>query len=287
MSNFNFVGSFLGKRAQLTKDGHDMSSLETSSAPFGVFTPVACYDVVPNEHYEGNISVTVQTAPMREDNFSRLYNNLKAVFVPLDSICRDYLSLTENARTTRKDCLYDFKAYQPVTNLGRVLYNLHFFYHLQKCREELVAYVPNYNDYSFENGTFIDSFGNDMRDSIPEHAKYAYFLMRWLSGLTLTASAPKACWRVLNGLDFFTGLSSEFLVTSALRILDQYGYGNYIPLFETLSDRYYNIILYQIVDIVGPADSYEPVFVSSIDSSMSNYISNFRSESAGPTISTI
>lgn len=258
MSNFDFIGSFLGKKAQLKKDGHDLSSFEVDSSNFGVIRPVACYPVVPNEHFEFNVGVNIQTAPMREDNFARLYSNLKAVYVPLDAIQRDYLSLTQNARSTRKDGLLSFSCHEPNINLTNVVFCTAFMYWLQQGFQQLTSLDHWYDVYyDFSDQAWFSSFLAQQISDPPlfidfvvrptyGHNSIAENVLNFISNEVFSVVNPNHSPLISNDLktwverisDNLTAFSGEALPTSVFRILDSLGYGNFIPVVDDFIKKY-------------------------------------------------
>lgn len=252
MSNFDFIGTFLGKKAQLKKDGHDLSSLEVDSSPFGVIRPVACYRTVPNEHYEGKIGVNIQTAPMREDNFARIYSNLKAVYVPLDAIQRDYLSLTTSKRSTRKDgLLSSFSARAPYFNLPNVFVATTFLYWLQQGLQQItsisswssVYYDPDFEmwvdpslNLDVEDSNFVEKrvvpvFGGE---SLAQYVLYFISRVSVLYSDTIFSDLQTAVERFSSMI----ASSGEAMPTSIFRMLDNLGYGNFIPVADDFIKRF-------------------------------------------------
>lgn len=258
MSNFDFIGSFLGKKAQLKKDGHDLSSFEVDSSNFGVIRPVACYPVVPNEHYEFNVGVNIQTAPMREDNFARLYSNLKAVYVPLDVIQRDYLSLTQNSRSTRKDGLLSFSCHEPNINLTNVVFCTAFMYWLQQGLQQLTSLDHWYDVYyDFDDNAWFSSYLAQKVSVPPEFINLvvrpafgenslAECVLYFISNEVFSVVNPNHSSLISSDLKTWverfsinlTAFSGEALPTSVFRILDALGYGNYIPVVDDFIKKY-------------------------------------------------
>ena len=128
---YDFVKNFLGKTARLQKYGHDLSNNEVFSLPFGVEAPVKHYFSSPNEFFKLNVSGYVQTAPMREDNFADIKQELRAIYVPMSSIMRDYLSITSAERDVRHDDLVP-KAADFVFSLNQVQIDKHSQRYLKK-----------------------------------------------------------------------------------------------------------------------------------------------------------
>lgn len=234
MSNFDFLGSFLGKKAQLKKDGHDVSSLEAMSMPFGVQVPISYYPVVPNEHYKGKLSGVLQTAPMREDNFASIYSNQKAVFVPISSIWKNYLSLTQNDRSTRKDSLYDFPQLFPVFNLADVLYMIFPNYVFSKTCEAFVSLVPDYEDFYWSNDKYVDKQGNVLYTILNAlDDSYETRLARMFYDFVYEDSSHNKIINYVNKVINSCSPSGCPFYMDVLRMLDSLGYGNYLPALET------------------------------------------------------
>jgi len=249
MSNFNFIGNFLGKSAQLSKDGHDVSNSEAVSLPFGMHAPIARIPVVPNEHYKGTFSSYVQTAPMREDNFAQLYDNLTAVFVPLSSICRDYMSLVQgSSRSTRQDPAIPVGAYYTFAfrNFLDYLFPLYALY--MGFQKVYMEYPQIYDSYLIKSsGNIYEdiAYGGDINNRI----KFADFKFKgFLTTLRLCGYHGDAntdpdnnylFGYLFDAMSDFNTQSGENFVFDVLRILDNLGYGNWLPLFDMVYTKYY------------------------------------------------
>lgn len=255
MSQFNFIGNFLGKEAKPSKDGHDMSCQYAYSSNFGTFNVVDVIDVVPNEHYRCNYSGYVQTAPMREDNFAMIRNNMKAVFVPRTSMQRNYFNLLGN-RETRKNLQFDYPACKFTIPMYNFLCYLFPSYFICKLYEDLCATVDDvYNVYFCSYGSEPIRFRSiDYASPLNEKSILA---------VPYNGDYPvAACWRLLQLIFTESGVENDTLSIGSwfdemirecrsrsgnaicfdgLRLLDSFGYGNFAPVF----DSYYKYILSQ------------------------------------------
>lgn len=228
MSNFNFLGNFLGKVAKPMKDGHDMSCQKGYSLPFGTINVVDCLRTVPNEHYKCKYGGYVQTAPMREDNFATIYNNMKAVFVPYSSILRNYMS-NYGTDKVRKDVQFDYPVKQIFLDIPSVLMYLWIPYFLSECvlrlrSKGVVSVSLQYN----EPTSFLDVDGNEVKDS---------FCLNF-SGLVIASSSTVDVELISIDrfedrlLSPFKSDSGNLICFDGLRLLDFLGYGNYLPILH-------------------------------------------------------
>lgn len=250
MSNFDFLGSFLGKKAQTKKDGHDMSNKEVMSMPFGVNVPLKHYTVVPNEHYRVDCGGVVQTAPMREDNFASIYSNMKAVFVPLSSLSRDYLNMTQASRSTRKDLLFDFIPKEPTFDLAAVLQFIYPSFHYSKLIENFISNVPNYESLNFFVDPHVGVIINDgenvapaaeyFRDKVTtDDAIFWTFVTGVLANFQ--ASEPSETFsfgKMVDCVRRLTTLSGCPIYMDALRLLDNLGFGNFLPVLDSVFNMF-------------------------------------------------
>lgn len=261
MSNFNFIGNFLGKKAKLTKDAHDLTNREAFSMPFGVHVPVKHYFTVPNEHYKGSVSGIVQTSPMREDNFAELDTHQKAVFVPMSSICRNYLELTQADRDTRKDPLLDYKVYDLRFNVNNVLNTIFPYYFLHSLHQSLSSSFNLDNlTLSTDSGTSLYIRYNNEEIYTITTDSYADFesLRNYNFDLALLCTffissygkgiSDFTVYKVsdlLSPLNYFYSRSKTAFCYDVLRLLDNLEFGNYLPIIEKrvsqLRDYYYNL----------------------------------------------
>lgn len=280
MSNFNFIGNFLGKRAKLTKDAHDLTNREAFSMPFGVHVPVKHYFTVPNEHYKGSVSGIVQTSPMREDNFAELDTHQKAVYVPMSSICRNYLQLTQADRDTRKDPLLDYKVYDLRFNVDNVLNTIFPYYFIHQVYQNLSS------QYNLDNLLFEDFNGEEFAiiyDGVSIYNPSSSFndLYRlgsdlWLAGVFFESGIQKGALRAISQISASDLFASSLIWYSrsktafcydVLRLLDNLEFGNYLPLLEKRSNelRTYYKNLFDSYGVYVPAN-YAVLWFSIVDS---------------------
>lgn len=253
MSNFNFIGNFLGKKADPSKDGHDMSAQFAYSSNFGTINVVDCIDVVPNEHYRCNYSGYIQTAPMREDNFSTIRSNMKAIFVPRTSMMRNYMDLMmhnggfgNNPRETRKNVQFDYPVGDfsiPVQNFLIYLFPAYF---LNRWFEEICASVDDvYNMfYDYTDHVFYFLGDNDSRQVIQQSTISLLILDKILRGSS-SFTIPNTIsigWVFDRLIDLTRARSRNSICYDGLRLLDNFNYGNYLPIF----DNAYKYVVSQI-----------------------------------------
>lgn len=247
MSDFKFLGQFLGRGSNFSKDGHDVSSQEALSMPFGVTLPLASRFTVPDEHYKCRFGMYTQTAPMREDNFQELFTNLSAVYVPITHVWRDYLSMTSSARSTRKDPVYNFNNYYPTFDLNLLLRR---WIAPMYITQQLFQYIwSTYTDFldsaywsssddafvTLNNGTLEPIFKN--QDSAPEMLLEQ--CMRNLgSVIPVNVEYLTLRW-VLDTISDFKTDSGCLFCFDALRLLDNLGYGNFVPYCEVALKNFY------------------------------------------------
>lgn len=259
MSNFDFLGKFLGSKAQLQKDGHDMSNMEALSLPFGVNVPVTMYHVVPNEHYRVQFRGNTQTAPMREDNFAQIYANSKAVFVPITSLVHDYASASLDTVSVRKNGLYP-NALFPYVWLDKLLCTYFPFYVAMRTCQALISCVPDYDSYFLEDGIndFVKSTeAGDV--SLKEVIQYEYYSTpteemlkddKFFASVFLNYIMADATRYAGCPLSEYISLIRDCVSPSGLnpamdflRIMDNLGYGNFYPFYEHLLNHFeYNLL---------------------------------------------
>lgn len=273
MSNFNFLGSFLGAKNNVQKDGHDLSNQECFSAPFAVNVPLKSWSFVPNEHYRFKIGGACQTSPMREDNFAQLYGNLKAVAVPISSVMRNYMQLLPDAeRETRKDPLFPDPA-QFLFNLKDPLALATTFYIYSKLLEGFVQSYPDYSAltlvYDHNELKFVindgradmqiydeDTFISDCLAST-DKAAIAFVRMLCASSFYVTNHIPFSLF--LQHAAQLCSPSGCPYYMDILRILDNLGYGNYYPVVDSIYQawistslgNYCSFVHYQVNEIAS------------------------------------
>lgn len=259
MSQFNFIGNFLGKKADPSKDGHDMSAQFAYSSNFGTINVVDCIDVVPNEHYRCNYSGYIQTAPMREDNFSTIRSNMKAIFVPRTSMMRNYMDLMmhgadngTNPRETRKNIQFDYPVGDfslPVQNFLSFLFPAYF---LNRWYEEICASVDDvYNMfYDYTDHQFYYNSDDGSQQVIQQTTVSLQLLDRVLRDSSpLVIPSSFSFGFVFDKLiDFTRSRSSNSICFDGLRLLDNFNYGNYIPVFD-------NVYKYAVSQILSDSSS--------------------------------
>lgn len=251
MSNFNFLGNFLGKKAKLVKDGHDLSNREAFSIPFGVHVPVKHYFCVPNEHYKGSIHGVCQTSPMREDNFAQLDMHQKAVFVPMSSLCRNYLELTKASKSARKDALLDFPIYDLRFDLMSYLKLMFPFYFYHQWLSELASEFELADlSVKWNSSSNFPYFVYKGADIVVNNASsnalkcfYAMIVEGYnRRGFVLNGSATIKASTLLSRIGSWTSRANTAFVFDFLRLLDQLEYGNYIPYYDKLTQNVINKI---------------------------------------------
>lgn len=270
MSDFNFLGNFLGKKANLSRDGHDMSAQHAYSMPFGTLNVVDCLFTVPGEHYKCNYSGYVQTAPMREDNFATIYNNLKAVFVPYSSLQRNYLSKVLSTPQHKEDALFrDLFTADFVLDLQSVAFWLFPSYIVSKLFEGLFQ-IPNISEFYFDLD--VEKFARTYVVNNETHKEFLDDIAsNFVAFKIFMYSISPSAWREMrNGTSFvelIDGLSyvmrsqsGNFMCYDALRLLDMLGYGNFLPNFESAFKKLVDAILNDTLESVNPYFGIDPVF---------------------------
>lgn len=236
MSNFNFLGNFLGKVAKPMKDGHDMSCQKGYSLPFGTINVVDCLRTVPNEHYKCKYGGYVQTAPMREDNFATIYNNMKAVFVPYSSILRNYMSKygTDNVR---KDVQFDYPVKQIFVDVPSLLMYLWIPYFLSECVLRLRGLgAVSVSLQKSQPTVFLDVNG-DVLLNHPFISAFAECISASVSLDTVEViSIDRFEDRLLSP---FKSDSGNLVCFDGLRLLDFLGYGNYLPILHEVFVKFF------------------------------------------------
>lgn len=240
MSNFDFLGKFLGKRANIGKDGHDVSSVEALSLPFGTDVPVGYRAVVPGEHYEGKVSGYVQTAPMREDNFASIYCNSRAVFVPLKSIMRNYLSITNAGRNdVRKDSVFNFFCRDIRINRSDLLLPIFCNYFIAEMGNYLLSKYPDMRlaSHNGSNGWIVTQADGSTYSFFEKYSILEDKVLHYYNdALQQVYTALGSCRLsdAFENLKYYQTLSGHQLCYDALRLLDNLGFGNYIPAFQNM-----------------------------------------------------
>lgn len=245
MSKFDFLGSFLGARNQVSKDGHDMSNQEVFSVPFAVNVPLKSYSFVPGEHYKFRVGGAVQTSPMREDNFAQLFGNLKAVAVPLSSVMRNYMQLLPSSeRPTRKDPLFPDPA-QLMVDIKNPICIATVSYIYSKLVE---SFIQSYTDYSslvfrWESEQLVFYKGNpgtsqpysydQIRAEVPDTDLGA---LKFLEMLKYSKPFDDYIYfdQFLYSFSELCSISGCPLYMDILRLLDNLGYGNFYPVVDSI-----------------------------------------------------
>ena len=246
MSNYDFLGSFLGKKLDFKKDGHDLSNKEAMSFPFGTIVPKKCMFCVPNMHIKARTGTYVQTGPMREDNFQEIYLNQKAVFVPLDSICRDYISLTSSGRSTLKDPAVP-DAIELTMDINELISWCAPIFFGNRLVEEVISLIPNWSDCTFKwdsdsDGAissfscyYYDAAGDEYDVELPESNSFMQYLhYKFVSDIGLSSSFILDVSDLVNSLYNFKTPSGSLWCFDCLRLLDSLGYGNHFPFMEAV-----------------------------------------------------
>ena len=283
MSNYDFLGSFLGKQTNFAKDGHDMSNAECISHPFAQNVPNKMYHCVPGEHYDIDIKGYVQTDSMREDNFTEIYQNMKAVYVPLSTIWRDYLGATQNSRDTRYDKMYtnimDKKA--PVFKISKVLVPLskiEFLIRIASAWQDATPYwrdtyldvdsssikICYHNEHVFNGSAFAEDVYIAMVENT-DPTSVNVDNIEFYSGnssailfIKLLATQMKFTWTgkidmvvIMSELEKYRSLGGTSIVTDFLRLTDNLGYGNYLPILDLYFKKLvtsYDYVSYEDLD---------------------------------------
>lgn len=241
MSNFNFIGNFLGKSAKPAKDGHDMSSQHAYSLNFGTINVVDVLDVVPGEHYKCRYSGAVQTAPMREDNFATIYNNMRAVFVPYTSLLRGYMdNINDTSRPTRKNTIFQYRPKQAFVSQLDILYYIWPSYFLFSILKVLKEYGVTSVAYDSSDGFYVWVDENSDPTKLTGRGSV---VTNWFTQV-FSSSSSDALLRI-SFSSFSESIlypcrsqSGNLICFDALRLLDFLGYGNFIPTLESSFSRF-------------------------------------------------
>ena len=201
--------------------------------PFGVEAPIKHYFASPNEFFKLNVSGYVQTAPMREDNFADIKQELRAVYVPMSSIMRDYLSITSANRDVRKDDLVPLGS-MFAFDLDSLLAKCFVIYCFYRIIQVTSAITQGKNTYLSQGFWYVD--GTSMLDlATPDEVRY----VQLLNAITSQSVPESTNFNfVLKALEAFVSpLSHQLFCFDVLRLLDQLEYGNFIPSFNYLFER--------------------------------------------------
>lgn len=239
MSNFNFIGNFLGKSAKPAKDGHDMSSQHAYSLNFGTINVVDVLDVVPGEHYKCKYSGAVQTAPMREDNFATIYNNMRAVFVPYTSLLRGYMdNINDTSRPTRKNTIFQYRPKQAFVSQLDILYYIWPSYFLFSALKVFKEYGVTAVEFNTADGFLVFTDG-----SVPVSLTgRGQVVLKWFNEVFSASSVSFVKVSFASFCEFILypcrSQSGNLICFDALRVLDFLGYGNFIPTLESSFSRF-------------------------------------------------
>lgn len=268
MNNSDFASKFLGVVNNPPRNGFDLSRKECYSLPFGIISPVSFEFCQPNEHYKGSVSSYVQTNSMRDDNFCTLYNHMKAVFVPMSSLKRNFLQFTPLADKTRlrldksipqRYCSPHLRSTEFIKLFfpwyfinyllsNAVTINQEILNYRVNCNYDTSEEYPSVSDYTYS--IYDENRNPVLVDSLLTSNPYAYALMSMMSQ---TWTEPTE-HHIVNSVPFFETLyinlqklinpSGEFFVFDALRVADALGFGNYWSIFNDLAVSIFDDFIY-------------------------------------------
>lgn len=246
MSNSNFFSKFFGKSNNPQRNGFNLSRTEAYSLPFGTIVPTSFDFLQPNDYVKGQVASYVQTNNMRDDNFATIYNHMKAVFVPMSSLKRNFNQFTPSIDDSklRKDEGVCQEYYYPSVNMADLHKHLFGWYYLNFLVQQSVSQNSHILDYSFtfdgsgaltsikdENGSNV-VIGNF--NKLNPAAHILVYRLQISTTVGLTTNPVLDAYELLLQL---LGGSGEYFVFDALRLFDSLGYGNYWPLYSDLANQ--------------------------------------------------
>lgn len=247
MSNSNFFSKFFGKSNNPQRNGFNLSRTEAYSLPFGTIVPTSFDFLQPNDYVKGQVASYVQTNNMRDDNFATIYNHMKAVFVPMSSLKRNFNQFTPSIDNSklRKDEGVCQEYYYPSVDLADMHKHLFGWYYINFLVQQAVSTNSSILDYSFTydgSGSYqgisiLDENGTTVTTSAFKSLNpAAYCIVRSFVSSTTVGFTTNP---ILDLYELFLQLisdSGEFFVFDALRLFDSLGYGNYWPVYSDLAN---------------------------------------------------
>lgn len=250
MSNFQFFKKFVAPVNTPQRNGFDLSRNETYSLPFGVISPVSFEFLQPNDYVKGKVASYVQTNNMRDDNFASIYNHMKAVFVPMSSLKRNYLQFTPNVDPDRlrKDESVSQDYYVPAVDMAEMHKHMFPWFFLNFLVQQAVSITPEILSWNFvySNGVLSsvkDNLGNSVTiNDFKSGNRAAHYLVS-----SFSSAVDNKDYDVIMSLYWLLSRlkkdSGEFFIFDFLRICDSLGYGNYWPIYSDTANLFYSYIL--------------------------------------------
>lgn len=238
MPSYDFIRNFLGKVNNPTRNAFDLSQSHAFSSHAGLIQPVCAIPTIPGEHYNVKVNSKVETSPMIQNNFVQINETYKAVFVPFSSISPS-IDMSVLPRNVRENPLFSDLYLLSTFNLNDLLIVLFNHYFVYYYYQKLSSWYQTFSE---------SSDPNELSLSV-DNQEYGY-LVKYMfnqgsSSSSYTQLSSVSFTRVesiLELLDQYLHLYDQSLyaeyisnvpwVVSALRLLDQLGYGNYFPVFE-------------------------------------------------------
>lgn len=243
----------LRPEAKNQRNAFDTSRRDVFSAKTGMLTPCFCVDTIPDSVYDVNVLSLVRTDSVQTASFARMSQNVEYFFLPYSQIFRDFDKVFyergDNQRNVSNQSGLSVPTHVPFFDLGDVLFALYAQYVFMRLYEKV-----------------------ELEDAKSDSQSYEYWIKR--RGDLSEAYIYNTSRPVL------IDVHGRHCVEDSLRILDNLGYGNYLPVFKscyalvakkTQVVGYYN----ELVDALFATQNYNP---QDLNSPLENYIDEFTTD---------
>ena len=183
------VYDYLKPTNQPSKNGFDLSSLQTYTAKVGQLIPEVCIETVPNANYRVQIDAFTRTMPLNTAAFARIKENRYVCFVPYSQLWQDFNQMIVG-RSDPQDARHKSDCDSvPTFNIGNVLDDLRLAYDSYHTAGARTFDVTDQLGYSLADGAakLMDMLG---------YGYYQYFVKGGVVNNPATNTRANL-WRIL------------------------------------------------------------------------------------------
>lgn len=120
----NSVYNYLKPTNEPSKNGFDLSSMQTYSAKVGQLIPEVCIETVPNANYRIAIDAFTRTMPLNTASFARIKENRYVCFVPYSQLWNEFNQMMVGRADSQDARTASVTKFVPTFDLMATVYDL-------------------------------------------------------------------------------------------------------------------------------------------------------------------
>lgn len=180
----NSVYNYLKPTNEPSKNGFDLSSMQTYSAKVGQLIPEVCIETVPNANYRIAIDAFTRTMPLNTASFARIKENRYVCFVPYSQLWNEFNQMMVGRADSQDARTASVTKFVPTFDLMATIYDL-------RLSKNDVGSPAYYNH---------DQLGFDLADGafkLMDMLGYGYHAVADASAGAQTGNVRPNLWRIL------------------------------------------------------------------------------------------